>query len=104
MRFFGSTLAHSWAHSCLPQNARIPFMLVDGLLIYGLHVWESSLKKEKDMLAGKEALHHEEEKKAARALKAATRQERKAQEKKIHIINKSSGQQKPFIHQPDKSK
>ena len=88
------------------QDARIPLLLVDVLVVYGLHRWEARLKKQKADLAEKEAKEKEVLRRTARDEKAAQRNQTKAMQKKQQ--NKTSKQanfaMKHPIQQPDKSK
>jgi hypothetical protein len=91
------------------QEARIPLMLMDSLVIYGLTVWEKRLKDDKAKRIEKEGLQKEVDKKAARAAKAAIRQEQKEGVKKAqnhgqafpHTVHPSK---RHGIVQPDKTK
>jgi len=85
----------------------VPFLLLDAAVLFGINVWEKRLKQQKDESAKEVEIHHETVKKADRALKAASRQQRRAEEKKLHA-NGTGGQAsfvpKQNIQQPDKSK
>lgn len=81
-------------------------MLIDSLVVYGLHVWERRLKEEKARLAEKEGVAKEVDKKATRATNVAVRHQRKDEEKraKNHGNAFPSSAPKHHIMQPDKSK
>jgi hypothetical protein len=89
-----------------PKEARIPLVLIDGLVVYGLHRWEGQLKKEKAELAEKDSKQHETEKKATRAEKAASRNQTKATQKRQKGApnNNIAFAPKMKIMQPDKNK
>ena len=86
------------------QEARIPLMLIDGLVVYRLSVWEKKLKAEKEKVGHEEDVAKETDKKTKKNMKAAQRFQAKAREKKNKIINEKGGKQKHNIMQPDKSK
>jgi hypothetical protein len=88
------------------QEARIPLMLIDSLVVYGLTVWDRRLKEAKAKLAEKEGLVKEEEKKAVRDTKVAVRQQRKDGEKKAKNQGNAFPSRAPKHHimQPDKGK
>jgi hypothetical protein len=80
-------------------------MLLDGLVVWGLHIWEKRAKLQKELALHEESNEHEILKKTTRADKAANRNQRKAMDKKTH--NKSgqtSFAPKANIIQPDKNK
>lgn len=84
-------------------------MLVDGLVIYGLQVWETRLKKAKaedeQKMAAEATAANETTKKDKRAQKAATRQQMKQQEKNVlQKSGKANFTAKANIVQPDKNK
>lgn len=84
-------------------------MLIDGLVIFGLNIWEKRLKAEKERLEQEAAnaadTKHEADKKADRAKKAAQREQRKVEEKKIqNIKGQTAFNMKNPIQQPDKNK
>lgn len=80
-------------------------MLVDGLIVYGLHIWEGRLKKKRAEIAEKDALVHEIEKKAASSEKAALREKNKAEQKKLKQHAKmATNAPKAPIQQPDRNK
>lgn len=80
-------------------------MLLDAAVVFGLSVWEKKLKQEKELAEKEAELQHETTKKATRALKAATRQQRKAEEKKhVNGGGQASFTPKQHIQQPDKNK
>lgn len=79
-------------------------MLVDALVVYGLSVWEKRLKDEKERAVHEEEIAKETDKKTKKHLKAASRFQAKAREKKNKIVNEKGGKQKHNIMQPDKSK
>ena len=82
-------------------------MLIDGLVVYLLTVWERRLKEDKAKIVEKENMAKEEDKKDKRATKAATRQQRKAEQMKTkhqNQSNRNSSNPKHQIMQPDKSK
>ena len=81
-------------------------MIIDALVVYGLHVWEGRLKKQKSEIAEKEAKQLETQKKATRNEKAAQREQIKANQKKQQ--NKAGTHadfsRKTPIKQPDRNK
>jgi hypothetical protein len=80
-------------------------MLIDGLVVWGLTILEKRLKEQKAAKLEAERVHNESGKKESRALKAANVQQRKAEQKKQHIDQKSShSAPRSPIQQPDKSK
>ena len=79
-------------------------MIIDGLIVYALHRWETNLKKEKELILEKEAIKHETVKKSNRMEKAATREQTKAHQKQQKIQNIKVVNKKHNIQQPDKSK
>jgi uncharacterized damage-inducible protein DinB len=81
-------------------------MIIDALVVYGLHRWEKNLKKEKAELAEKDAKQHETEKKATRAEKAAQRsQTKESRKREKHAPNNNVAfAPKMNIIQPDKNK
>jgi hypothetical protein len=68
---------------CNLQYMRIPFMLMDGLVIYGLQQTENRIKKEKALAEKGDGVQHEETKKNTRAQKSAMRKQQKQTEKKV---------------------
>jgi hypothetical protein len=88
------------------QDARVPFMLLDALVVYGLTTWEKRIKEEKEKAAAEDGMEHEEEKKKTMAEKAQTRQTRKEQQKKTNNMKNGGASfvPKQNINQPDKSK
>jgi len=80
-------------------------MLLDAIVVFGLHHWDKRLKKEKQAALEEDAVQHETVKKASRAQKAAARQQRKAEEKKHQNgMGQASFVPKQHIQQPDKNK
>ena len=80
-------------------------MIVDGLIVYSLHVWEGRLKNKRAEIAEKDALEHEIEKKAASGEKAAMREKNKAEQKRQKQQAKmASNAPKAPIQQPDRNK
>jgi uncharacterized protein YdaU (DUF1376 family) len=85
---------------------RIPFMLMDALVIYGLQQTENRIKKEKAIAEKEDGVKHEEVKKNTRAQKSAMRKQQKQTEKKVLQTSKKSNFG-PVVnkHEPsDKSK
>lgn len=82
-------------------------MLLDAAVLFGINVWEKRLKQKRDEATKEVEIHHETVKKADRALKVASRQQRRAEDKKLHG-NGTGGQTsfapKQHIQQPDKGK
>lgn len=92
------------------QELRVPCLVVDSIMAFALHKWDSSLKKESEnaeLKAAKKAdLEHEADKQAKIGEKAALRAERKAQEMRA---KEGGGKHANFgpsnpIQQPDKNK
>jgi hypothetical protein len=85
---------------------RIPFMIMDGLVIYGLQQTENRIKKEKALAEKHDDVKHEETKKNSRAQKSAMRKLQKQTDKKVlQTSGKANFGPTANIHQPsDKSK
>jgi hypothetical protein len=80
-------------------------MLLDAAVVFGLSVWEKKLKQERDLAEREADIQHETTKKASRAQKAASRQQRKVEEKKnLNGGSQASFVPKQHIQQPDKNK
>jgi hypothetical protein len=84
-------------------------MLADAVVIYVLHQTEKQLKREKEKdkqeAHAAAAAEHETDKKATRAQKAATRSQRKQEEKKIaQTAGQASFAPRVKVMQPDKNK
>jgi hypothetical protein len=80
-------------------------MLLDAAVVFGLSVWEKKLKQEKELAEKEAEVLHETTKKETRAQKAASRQQRKATEKKhTNGGGQTSFAPKQHIQQPDKNK
>jgi len=86
------------------QEARIPLMLVDSLIVYSLSVWEKQIKSEGAKIVEEQAVAHETDKQAARAVKTANREQRKAEQKNVKNQGQPYVTPKHNIQQPDKSK
>ena len=92
------------------QELRIPCMLLDGLVIFGLHNYESYLKKEQDAanqkLAHQADVRHEADKREKKARDAANRSEQKQQQRNMHNNTSKNANFAPSnnIQQPDKAK
>jgi hypothetical protein len=87
------------------QYMRIPFMIMDGLVIYGLQQTENRMKTEKAVAEKQDDVKHEETKKNTRAQKSAMRKQQKQTEKKVlQTSGKANFGPTANIHQPDKSK
>ncbi|GKY98432.1 hypothetical protein MPSEU_000800700 [Mayamaea pseudoterrestris] len=88
-------------------DARVPFMLLDGLVVLGLNLWDNHLKAKKLKAAQTDDVDHEIDKKASRANKSISRQQRKAEDTKHKHNMKGkpvSFAPKQHINQPKKSK
>jgi spore coat polysaccharide biosynthesis predicted glycosyltransferase SpsG len=81
-------------------------MLIDSLVVYGLHIWEKRLKEAKAKLLAEENENKEMHKKASHDIKVATRQEQKNMSKRVQHQGKAypSTVPKGHIMQPDKMK
>jgi hypothetical protein len=78
---------------------RIPFMIMDGLVIYGLQQTENRIKKEKALGEKQDDIKHEETKKNTRA------QQKQTDKKVSQTSGKANFGPTANIHQPsDKSK
>lgn len=88
-----------------PQDARIPFMVLDGLVVLGLNLWDNHLKAQKEKATHEEDVEHETDKKASRATKSISRQQRKAEDLKLKHAAKGpiSFAPKQNINQPKKN-
>uniref|UniRef100_A0A7S2V9R9 Uncharacterized protein n=1 Tax=Entomoneis paludosa TaxID=265537 RepID=A0A7S2V9R9_9STRA len=92
------------------HELQIPCMLLDSLLIYGLHSYESKLKKEQEdheqKLAKQVAVQQETDKRDKKAQEAANRAQQKAQQRKLkNMTSKQANFGLPNnINQPDKAK
>ena len=86
------------------QDARVPFMVLDGLVVLGLNLWDNHLKAQKQKAVQEEAVGHETDKKANRANKTGSRLQRKVDEKKLKHTEKGpvSFTPKQHINQPKK--
>lgn len=81
-------------------------MIVDGLVLYGLHVWEKRVREAKAKILHDENEAKEVLKKASHATKIATREQQKANIKKLKNQGKAYPNTVPKAHilQPDKTK
>lgn len=86
------------------QEARIPLMLADALIVYSLSVWEKRIKTDSAKIAEEQAVAHETDKQEKRALKTANREQRRAEQKNIKNQGQPYVTTKHNIMQPDKSK
>ena len=92
------------------QDARIPFIIADFIIIGVLHFVEKRMHAQKQLTAMKNnassSLHHEEDKKTGMALKKVQRDEKQRvqQESKAAAPKGSTTQMNPQINQPDKNK
>lgn len=87
------------------QEARIPLLLGDAVLLFGLSYWNKKAKEAEDKGAKEDEVVHEAEKKATRAQKAADREQRKFNEKKTqHVGGPVNFGLKNPIQQPDRNK
>jgi len=83
---------------------------LDTLVIYGLHSYESKLKKEKEefeqQLAKKANIQQENEKRDKRAQQVANRAQQKAEQRKLQNVTSKHANFGPSnnIQQPDKAK
>ena len=92
------------------QEARVPLLLIDAAVVYGLHRWEGQLKAEKarmDRDAAQQAdVQKETDKRSKNQQRSAERAQRRAEDKKTQ---NNTGKQANFsianpIQQPDKNK
>jgi hypothetical protein len=81
-------------------------MVVDGLVLYGLHVWEKRVREAKAKILHEENDAKEVLKKASHATKIASREQQKAKVKKLKNQGKAYPNTVPKAHilQPDKTK
>lgn len=80
-------------------------MILDACVVFGLDFWQKRMKKAKELAQHDVEVKHETTKKASRAQKAASRQQRKAEEKKhTNDSGPASFVPKQHIQQPDKNK
>jgi hypothetical protein len=81
-------------------------MVVDGLVLYGLHVWEKRVREAKAKILHEENDAKEVLKKASHATKIASREQQKAKGKKLKNQGKAYPNTVPKAHilQPDKTK
>jgi len=81
-------------------------MLVDSLVLYGLHIWEKRVRESKARILQEENGAKEVLKKASQANKIATREQQRANTKKIKNQGKAFPNTVPKAHilQPDKTK
>ena len=79
-------------------------MVLDGLVVLGLNLWDKQLKAQKQKAVQEEAIEHETDKKATRANKTGSRLQRKVEEKKLKQTEKGpvSFAPKQHINQPKK--
>jgi hypothetical protein len=87
------------------QEARVPLMLIDGLVVWGLTVLEKNLKNEKAAAQEVERIKNETVKQTSRAINASTIQKKKTEQRKQHVDKKASHMApRSPIMQPDKNK
>lgn len=93
----------------LLQELRVPCLVIDAIVVFGLHRWEAKLKADKALLDA-DAIHqanvkHETDKRNITSLKAGERAQRKAEEKKLHNTTGKNANFAPTNHiqQPDKN-
>jgi hypothetical protein len=99
-----------WQSFCLVlQELRVPCLLIDAIVVYGLHRWEAKLKADKALMdkdAIRQAdLKHETDKRNITSLKAGERAQKKAEEKKLQNTTGKNANFAPTNHiqQPDKN-
>jgi hypothetical protein len=89
------------------QELRVPCLVIDAIMVFGLHRWESRLKADKALLDAKRQadVKHETDKRNITSLKAGERAQRKAEEKKLHNTTGKNANFAPTNHiqQPDKN-
>ena len=87
------------------QDARIPFIIADFVIIGVLHFVEKRVQAQKLATKNASSLHHEDDKKTGIALKKAQRDEqRRVQERTKQAPKGHTTHMNPQINQPDKNK
>ena len=92
------------------QEARLPFLVIDSLVVFGLHRWEGQLKekraREEEVAMHRQDVKHETEKRSRQYEKAAERAQKKANDKKMHNTTTKNANFAPTNHiqQPDRNK
>jgi hypothetical protein len=89
------------------QGFRIPFLLIDGIVLYGLFILDHKSKSKKIKVHSENEITKETHKKEMMAFKKATRQKhRQAFQTQIHNQGKAYASTAPRSHilQPDKMK
>jgi hypothetical protein len=87
------------------QDARIPFIIADFIIIGVLHFIEKRMQAQKLAIKNTSSLHHEDDKKTGMALKKAQRDEQRRVQQESKVTPKgSTTHMNPQINQPDKNK